>query len=139
MLRYDSESSRRGLGRQSIKATSHKKNGIKSPRRVPDYSRHRELSESYLNIFYLPFFGRFMAYRRSKKNFGPNVRYCFLGYIFALSFWLTKYHVTSHYLALPLCNIHSFLRMNPSCYKNRKAAAMTRNMVLSNKKGGARD
>ena len=85
------------------------------------------------------FLRRAVAHQSSKKNFGPNVRYCFLGYIFALSFWLTKYHVTSHYLALRLCNIHSFLRMNPSCYKNRKAAAMIRNMVLSDKKGGARD
>ena len=32
-----------------------------------------------------------MAYGRSKKNFGPNVRYCFLRYIFALSFWSSIY------------------------------------------------
>ena len=43
------------------------------------YSRRRELSKSYLNIFYLRFFDRFMAYRRSKHNFGPNVIYCFFG------------------------------------------------------------
>ena len=43
-----------------------------------EYSRRRELSKSCLNIFYLPIFDRFMAYRRSKKNFGPNVIYCFL-------------------------------------------------------------
>ena len=43
------------------------------------YSRQRELQESYLNIFYLPIFDRFMAYGRSKSNFGPNVIYCFLG------------------------------------------------------------
>ena len=30
------------------------------------YSMRRELQESYLNIFYLPIFDRFMAYRRSK-------------------------------------------------------------------------
>ena len=47
---------------------------------VPEYSRHWDLSESCLNIFYLPIFDRFMAYRRSKKNFGPNVIYCFLGF-----------------------------------------------------------
>ena len=47
---------------------------------VQPYSRRRELQESYLNIFYLPIFDRFMAYGRSKKNFGPNVRYCFLGF-----------------------------------------------------------
>ena len=44
---------------------------------VQPYSRRRELQESYLNIFYLPIFDRFMAYRRSKSNFGPNVIYCF--------------------------------------------------------------
>ena len=47
---------------------------------VQPYSRQRELQESYLNIFYLPIFDRFMAYGRSKQNFGPNVRYCFLGF-----------------------------------------------------------
>ena len=47
---------------------------------VPEYSRRRELSESCLNIFYLSIFDRFMAYRRSEKNFGPNVIYCFLGF-----------------------------------------------------------
>ncbi len=44
------------------------------------YSRRRELQESYLNIFYLPIFDRFMAYRRSKKNVGPNFIYCFWGF-----------------------------------------------------------
>ena len=47
---------------------------------VQPYSRRRELQESDLNIFYLPIFDRFMAYGRSKKNFGPNVIYCFLGF-----------------------------------------------------------
>ena len=46
---------------------------------VQPYSRRRELQESYLNIFYLPIFDGFMAYRRSNKNFGRNVIYC--------SFW----------------------------------------------------
>ena len=46
---------------------------------VRRYSRRRELSESYLNIFYLPIFDRFMAYRSSKNIFGPNVIYCFFG------------------------------------------------------------
>ena len=41
-----------------------------------EYSRRRELQESYLNIFYLPIFDRCMAYRRSKNIFGPNVIYC---------------------------------------------------------------
>ena len=48
---------------------------------VQPYSRRRELQESYLNIFYLPIFDRFMAHQSSKKNFGPNVIYCFLGYV----------------------------------------------------------
>ena len=48
---------------------------------APEYSRRRELQESYLNIFYLPIFDRFMAHQSSKKNFGPNVIYCFLGYV----------------------------------------------------------
>ena len=43
-----------------------------------EYSRRSQLQESCLNIFHLPIFDRFMAYRRSKKNFGPNVIYCFL-------------------------------------------------------------
>ena len=43
------------------------------------YSRRRELQESYLNIFYLPIFDGYMAYRRSKKNFGPDVVYNFFG------------------------------------------------------------
>ena len=47
---------------------------------VQPYSTQRELQESYLNIFYLPIFDRFMADGRSKKNFGPNVIYCFLGF-----------------------------------------------------------
>ena len=47
---------------------------------VPEYSRRRELSESCLNIFYLPIVDRFTAYRSSKKNFGPNVIYCFFGF-----------------------------------------------------------
>ena len=46
---------------------------------VPEYSRHWELSESCINIFYLPMFDRFTAYRSSTKNFGPNVIYCFFG------------------------------------------------------------
>ena len=44
---------------------------------APEYSRRRELSKSYLNIFYLPIFDRFVAHQSSKKNFGPNVIYCF--------------------------------------------------------------
>ena len=48
--------------------------------RVPEYSRRSQLQESCLNIFHLPIFDRFMAYRRSEKNFGPNVIYCFLGF-----------------------------------------------------------
>ena len=44
-----------------------------------EYSRRRELQESCLNIFHLPIFDGFMAYRRSRKNFGPNVVYCFFG------------------------------------------------------------
>merc|ERR1712110_1226815 len=48
---------------------------------APEYCRRRELQESYLNIFYLPIFDRFMAHQSSKKNFGPNVIYCFLGYV----------------------------------------------------------
>ena len=47
---------------------------------VPQYSRRRELSESCLNIFYLPIFDRFMALKLLQSNFGPNVRYCFLGH-----------------------------------------------------------
>ena len=46
--------------------------------RAQEYSRRRELQESCLNIFHLSILDRFMAHRRSKKNFGPNVIYCFL-------------------------------------------------------------
>ena len=56
---------------------------------VQPYSGHSQLQESCLNIFHLPIFDRFMAYRRSKKNFGPNVIYCFLGYVDIV--W--RYHV----------------------------------------------
>ena len=55
---------------------------------VPEYSRRRELSESCLNIFYLPIFDRFTAHRSLKKNFAPNVRSCFFGIHF--SFFLRK-------------------------------------------------
>merc|ERR1712110_436340 len=47
---------------------------------VPEYSSLSQLQESCLNIFHLPIFDRFMAYRRSEKNFGPNVIYCFFGF-----------------------------------------------------------
>ena len=60
---------------------------------VQPYSRRRELQESYLDIFYLPIFDRFMAYRRSKKNVGPNVIYCFLGYVDIV--W--RYHMELSY------------------------------------------
>ena len=53
---------------------------------VPQYSRRRELSESCLNIFYLPICDRFTAHRSLKKNFGPNVRYCFFGIHFSSCF-----------------------------------------------------
>ena len=79
---------------------------------APEYSRRRELQESYLNIFYLPIFDRFMAHQSSKKNFGPNVRYCFLGYIFALSFWSTKNRLPSNALALSLCQFTNFSLYN---------------------------
>ena len=58
-----------------------------------EYSRHSQLQESCLNIFHLPIFDRFMAYRRSKKNFGPNVIYCFLGYMNIV--W--RYHMELSY------------------------------------------
>ena len=58
-----------------------------------EYSRHSQLQESCLNIFHLPIFDRFMAYRRSKKNFGPNVIYCFLGYVDIV--W--RYHMELSY------------------------------------------
>ena len=60
---------------------------------VQPYSTRRELQESYLNIFYLPIFYRFTAYRSSKKNFGPNVIYCFLGYVDIV--W--RYHMELSY------------------------------------------
>ena len=60
---------------------------------VPEYSRHSQLQESCLNIFHLPIFDRFMAYRRSKKNLGPNVIYCFLGYMDIV--W--RYHMVISY------------------------------------------
>ena len=85
------------------------------------YSRRRELQESYLNIFYLPIFDRFMAYGRSKKNFGPNVRYCFLGYIFALSFWSSIYRPPSYALALSICQFTYFSLCNHIIFQGPKA------------------
>ena len=96
---------------------------------VQPYSRRRELQESYLNIFYLPIFDRFMAHQSSKKNFGPNVRYYFLGYICALSFWSTLCHVTSHCLDLPLCNFHSFFPIILSCSNDQKVEGITGTLV----------
>ena len=52
---------------------------------APEYSRRRELSKSYLNIFYLPIFDRFVAHQSSKKNFGPNVIYCFFSLFLAFN------------------------------------------------------
>ena len=61
--------------------------------RVPEYSRRSQLQESCLNIFHLPIFDRFMAYRSSKKNLGLNVIYCFLGYLDII--W--RYHMVMWY------------------------------------------
>ena len=60
---------------------------------VQEYSRRSQLQESCLNIFHLPIFDRFVAYRRSKKNFGPNVIYCFLEYVDIV--W--RYHMELSY------------------------------------------
>ena len=51
---------------------------------VQPYSTRRELQESYLNIFYLPIFDRFMAYRRSKTKLVP-VSYIVL--LDSMKFW----------------------------------------------------
>ena len=89
-----------------------------------EYSRRRELQESYLNIFYLPIFDRFMAYGRSRKNFGPNVRYCFLGYIFALSFWSSIYRPPSYALALSICQFTFFSLRNHIIFQGPKAQGL---------------
>ena len=106
---------------------------------APEYSRRRELQESYLNIFYLPIFDRFMAHQSSKKNFGPNVRYCFLGYIFALSFWSSIYRPPSYSLALSLCQFTYFSCLITSSSKDQKRLGLTSETVLPTTTHGARD
>ena len=75
--------------------------------------------EIFRNYWFRCILRRVMVIFRQQKNFGPNVRYCVLGYHFWLSPWSSIDHVTSHSRVVALLNLSLFLRIIRSLYKNK--------------------